>query len=122
MTIASVCQMTNIYLLCEGTAVGIPLCAKGCESAIKFFFTDFTVSGKERDLSCFGVNFNDFVKVKIESTNGRAKIFLNNKFCYEVNREISKSKIIGIDFVFQGTGTVDYVKLSNNEVSFEDEF
>ena len=25
---SSICQMTNIYLLCEGTAVGIPLCAK----------------------------------------------------------------------------------------------
>jgi hypothetical protein len=119
---ASVCQMTNIYLLCEGTAVGIPLCAKGCESSIDFFFTDFKVSGKQRDLSCFGVNFNNLVKVKIESTGGKATIFLNDKFCYEVDNDISKSKIIGIDFVFQGTGTVDYVKLSNKKVFFNEEF
>ena len=52
--------------LCEGTAVGIPLCAKGCESSIDFFFTDFKVSGKQRDLFCFGVNFNEFVKVKVD--------------------------------------------------------
>jgi hypothetical protein len=119
---SSVCQMTNIYLLCEGTAVGIPLCAKGCESAINFFFTGFKVSGKQQDLSCFGFNFNNLVKVKIESINGKAKIFLNDKFSYEVDHDISKSKIIGIDFVFQGTGTVDYVKLTNNKVSFEDGF
>lgn len=62
------------------------------------------------------------MNVKVESINGKAKIFLNDKFCYEVDHDISKSKIIGIDFVFQGTGTVDYVKLSNKEVSFEDEF
>jgi hypothetical protein len=119
---ASVCQMTNIYLLCEGTAVGIPLCAKGCESAINFFFTDFNVSGKQQDLSCFGVDFNDYVKVRVKSINGKAQIFFNDKFCFEVNRDIIRSKIVGIDFAFRGTGTVDYVKLSNKEVLFEDRF
>ena len=119
---SSVCQMTNIYLLCEGTAVSIPLCAKGCESAINFFFTNHTVSGKQKDLSAFGVSFNDFVKVKIESSNGIAKIFFNDKLVYIVDRDIIKSKIIGIDFTFQGTGSVDYVKLFNKNVSFEDAF
>ena len=119
---SSVCQMTNIYLLCEGTAVGIPLCAKGCESDIDFFFTDFKVSGKQKDLSCFGVDFNKLVKVKVESINGIANIFLNDTFAYKVDRDIIKSKIIGIDFAFRGTGTVGYVKLSNSSVSFKSGF
>jgi hypothetical protein len=119
---ASVCQMTNIYLLCEGTAIGIPLCAKGCESNIKFFFTGFEVSGKQQDLSGFGVDFSDFVKLRVESRNGRARIFLNDRLTQEVNKDISRSKIIGIDFVFQGTGSVDYVKLTNGKVFFDDEF
>lgn len=119
---SSVCQMTNIYLLCEGTAIGIPLCAKGCESAISFFFTDFRLSGKEKDLSAFGVDFKNFVKLRIESTNGKAKIFLDDKLAYLVDHPITRSKIIGIDFVFQGTGSVDYVKLSDRRVSFDDEF
>ena len=54
--------------------------------------------------------------------NKKATIFLNDKFCYEVDHDISKSKIIGIDFVFQGTGTVNCVKLSNKKVFFNDEF
>jgi len=62
------------------------------------------------------------IKVKVVAINGKAKIFLNDQFSYEVDHDISKSKIIGIDFVFQGTGTVGYVKLSNNKVSFEDRF
>ncbi|MHA4807129.1 hypothetical protein ACX0G9_03435 [Flavitalea flava] len=118
---SSVCQMSNIYLLCEGTAVGIPLCAKGCESAINFFFTDYKISGKEKDLSAFGVDFNNFVKVRVESANGKASIFLNGKFVLQADH-ITRSKIIGIDFVFQGTGSVDYVRLSNKKVSFDDEF
>ncbi len=119
---SSVCQMTHVYLLCEGTAVGIPLCARGCESNIDFFFAGYSISGKQKDLSGFGVDFNDFVKLRIESVNAKAKIFLNDKLSYEVDKDISKSKIIGILFAFQGTGTVDYLKLSNKVVSFEDGF
>lgn len=119
---SSVCQLTNIYLLCEGTAIDIPLCARGCESAISFYFTDFKISGKEKDLSAFGVDFKNFVKLRIESANGKAKILLNDTLAYLVDHPITRSKIIGIDFVFQGTGSVDYVKLSGNHVSFDDEF
>jgi hypothetical protein len=119
---SSACQTTNIYLLCEGTAIGIPLCAKGCISGISLMFAGFNVSGKDQDLSSFGVDFNEFVKVRIESANGKAKIFLNDKPAYEVDHDISKAKIVGIDFIFQGAGTVDYVKLSNGKTSYEDEF
>jgi len=119
---SSPCQLTYLYLLCEGTGIGVPLCAKGCESNINFSFTNFIAPGKQKDLSSFGVDFNDFVKLKIESSHGKAKIFLNGKLSYTVDHDIAKSKIIGIDYVFQGTGSVDYVKLSNEKLAFEDEF
>ncbi|MVN20750.1 hypothetical protein [Mucilaginibacter arboris] len=119
---SSVCQMTNIYLLCKGTAINIPLCSKGCESALNFFFTTYEVSGKKRDLSAFGVDFNSFTKVRVQSKAGKAKVFLNDKLAFVVDHGITKSKIIGIDIAFQGTGSVDYVKLRNEKVSFEDGF
>ncbi len=119
---AGVCQLTKLYILCEGTAVGIPLCSKGCISNIDLLFTNFYTSGKQEDLSAFGVDFNSFVKVRIESKNRKAKIFINDKLVYSVNHDIIKSKIVGFDFVFQGTGSVDYVKLSNAKVNYEDNF
>jgi len=119
---SAVCQMTNIYILCEGTAINIPLCAKGCESTLNFFFTNYAVSGKKKDLSAFGVDFDKYIKVRIKSENGKAEIFLDDKLACRVDSNISKSKIIGIDYVFQGTGSVDYVKLANDKVNFDDEF
>lgn len=119
---SSICQLTNIYLLCEGSAIHIPLCARGCESALDFFFTDYAVSGKEKDLSAFGVNFNGFVQVKLHSSHGKAMIYIDDTLVYTVERGITHSKIIGIDYIFQGTGSVDYVRLRNAEVSFDDEF
>ncbi len=119
---AAVCQLTKLYILCEGTAVGIPLCSKGCISNIDLLFTNFYTSGKQEDLSAFGVDFNSFVKVRVESKNRKAKIFINDKLVYSVNHDIIKSKIIGFDLQFQGTGSVDYVKLSNGKVNYEDNF
>jgi hypothetical protein len=118
----AICQQTKIFLLCEGTAIGIPLCTKGCISDLDMFFTDYYVSGKQYDLSGFGVDFSSFVKVRIESKNKVANIFINDKFVYKVDEYISRSKIIGIEYSFQGTGSVDYVKLTNGKINYEDNF
>jgi hypothetical protein len=119
---AAACQVTKIYILCEGTAVAIPLSAKGCVSDAELYFTNFYASGKQEDLSAFGVDFSSFVKVRIECQNRKAKIFINDKLVYSVNKDIIKAKIIGFDYTFQGTGSVDYVKLSNGKVNYEDNF
>jgi hypothetical protein len=119
---ASICQNTKIYLLCEGTAMYIPLCAKGCISTLDLMFTNFYTSGKHEDLSGFGVDFNNFVKVTIESKGGKANIFLNDKLVYTVKHDIVNYKIIGVYFSFQGTGTVDYMKLSNGKVNYTENF
>lgn len=119
---SAACQMTRIYLLCEGTAIWVPLCARGCISTADLYFTYFYTSGKREDLSNFGVDFSKFVKLRIESDSGRAKIFIDNQLAYTVPRHIRHSKIVGIDFRFQGTGSVDYVYLSNGKITYRDDF
>ncbi len=119
---SAVCQLTHVYILCEGTAIWVPLVSKGCVSTVDLFFTYFFTSGKREDLSNFGVDFSDYVKLRIESDSGKARILINDKLAYTVPRHIIRSKIIGIDFSFQGTGSVDYVKLSNGKVDYRDNF
>jgi hypothetical protein len=119
---SAVCQLTKIYILCQGTAIWIPLCAKGCISNLDLYFTYFYTSGKREDLSAFGVDFSKYVKLRIESDSGRAHIYVNDHLAYTVPKHILHSKIIGIDFNFQGTGSVDYVSLSNGKVDYRDDF
>ena len=119
---SSACQLTRVYILCEGTAIWIPLSAKGCVSNVDLFFTYFYTSGTREDLSSFGVDFKNYVKLRIESDSGRARILVNDKLAYTVPRHIMRSKIIGIDYQFQGTGSVDYVSLSNGKVNYRDNF
>jgi hypothetical protein len=119
---SAACQLTRVFLLCEGSAIWVPLCAKGCISTIDLYFTYFYTSGKREDLSAFGVDFHDYVKLRIESDSGRAKILINGRLAYTVPRHIIRSKIVGIDFRFQGSGSVDYVYLSNGKTSYRDDF
>ena len=119
---SAACQITKIYLLCEGSAIWVPLCAKGCISNVDLYFTYFYTSGKREDLSAFGVDFKNDVKLRIESDSGRAKILINDQLAYTVPRHIIRTKIVGIDFAFQGTGSVDYVYLSNGKTSYRDDF
>jgi hypothetical protein len=119
---SAICQQTMVYLLCEGTAIWIPLCAKGCVSTADLYFTYFYTNGKREDLSAFGVDWKDYVKLRVESDSGRAKIFINDKLAYTIPRNIIRSKIIGFDFSFQGTGSVDYVSLSNGKVNYKENF
>jgi hypothetical protein len=119
---SAICQTTKIYILCQGTAIWVPLCARGCISDLDLYFTYFYTSGKNDDLSAFGVDFSKYVRLRIESDSGRARVFVNDRLAYMVPRHILHSKIIGIDFNFQGTGSVDYVSLSNGKINYRDDF
>lgn len=119
---AAACQKSQVYLLCKGTAIWVPLCSKGCVSDLDLLFTGYYISGKDKDLSVFGVDFNKYIKLKIVSHKGKAQIFLDNKLAYSIEQGITRSKIIGFYYQFQGTGSVDYVRLSNEKTSYDDEF
>ena len=47
--------------------------------------------------------------------------YLNDLLKYEID-VLKRSKIIGIYFGFEGTGSVDYVRLWNDDVVFDDQF
>ena len=121
---SGICQKSEIRLLCEGSMVSIPLSAKGCISENNLFCLNHFIKGNENDLSGFGVDFKQFVKVRLEVSNSKAKFFIDDKLVYQMDGISMKSKIIGIVYRFQGTGSVDWVKLSKGDgnIVFDDEF
>ncbi len=113
---SSICQNSEIILLWEGSAINIPFSAKGCISENNLYFLGKRISGKEHDLSGFGVDFSDFVHFRCEVLAGRAKFFINNHLVYQLDntdqKEQQSLKIVGIVYRFKGTGSVESVKLS----------
>lgn len=116
------CQKSAVLLYCLGTVIKVPLCAKGCISDTELLFTGYYREGKKADLSAFGVDFTNFVKLKIESKDGKAKIFINNKLAHSVNNSIKKAKIVGISYRFEGAGEIDFARLGNGKVVYKDDF
>jgi hypothetical protein len=121
---SGVCQRSEIRLLCEGSMISIPLSARGCISDNNLFFLNHYINGNENDLSGFGVDFSHFIKVRLEVLNKKAKFFVDDKLVYQMDGIILSSKIKGIVYRFQGTGSVDWVKLSKGDgtVIYDDEF
>ena len=121
---SAVCQHTRIYLLCQGTAIWITLTAKGCVSSASLNFVNHYASGKKKDLSAFGVDFNRDVHVRMECIEGKASIFLDGNLIYSIKEQIQPVAIKGIDFRFEGLGAVDDVKLGRPGADwvFQDSF
>ena len=114
------CQYVEIRLQFEGPAVLIPLSAKGCVSTLGIADTD----GTQRDLSAFGCDFSDWVKVRCVIKDKVAEIFVNNESAIKLKVTGGRAKMVEVGYRFQGTGSVDFIKLSNNsgEVFYEEDF
>ena len=117
---SNACQYVEIRLQFEGPAVLIPLSAKGCVSTIGIADTD----GTERDLSAFGCDFNDWVNVKCVIKDKVAEIFVDNLSAIKLKVTGGRAKMVEVGYRFQGTGSVDFVRLTNNagKVFYEEDF
>ncbi len=118
---AGACQKTYVMLQCVDHLIWIPLCAKGCVSDINVQFANYCLSGKRANLKAFGVDFGRSVKLRIEAKAGTAQVFVNDRLGLTINA-VPKARIVGIGYRFQGAGAVDYVKLSNDQLSVEEYF
>jgi hypothetical protein len=117
---SAVCQMSQLHILMEGAKMVIPLSIKGCVSELNFMDLD----GKKSDLSALGVDFGDWVRVKCVFKDKKGVIFINDKRAFTLNADMPAVKVIGIGYRFQGTGSVDFVKLSKSdgEIVYEESF
>jgi hypothetical protein len=109
------CQQSQVIVICETNAFAIPLSIPGCTSDINAYFSGKQLKGSEADLSSLGVNFSDWVKLRLEVKNKQAHVFINNKPAIQSEFFLDAGKVIGIAYRFQGSGAVDYVHLSDEQ-------
>jgi len=112
---AAACGMSYVVLITDAVPIVIPLSAKGCVSELNLFNATNRVSGKTADLSAFGVDFSDWVKVSCKSTANSLRYFINERQVYEAPLPAKKVNIVGVGFLFQGTGSVKNIHLSKGD-------
>lgn len=110
---AAACQFINIILITNEVPIIIPLSAPGCVAELSLLNGNAMVSGKNTDLSGFGTNLSKWVKVSCRSTPRKIEYYLNHKLVYASSQLAKKVNIVGIGYLFQGTGSVKKIELSS---------
>ncbi len=117
-------QYSHLIVMCERGRMIIPLTIPGLIGNIRVQFIELGVSGKENDLSDFGCDLSKWNKVNCIVKDKNVNIILNGKDIFNSSFNNSAGKIIGLNFLFYGCGSVNYIKLYDaaNKIAFEDDF
>ena len=117
---SAACQHTEVHVLFEGAAMVIPLSIPGCVSELNFG----DMSGKKLDLSPLGVDFSKWVNVKVNVQDSVVHLLINGKKAFDLNVKLHPVRFAGMIYKFQGTGSVNFVKISkhNGDVTYFDSF
>ncbi len=114
-TKGSICK--NIRLTVTGTkeVLSLQFSIPGCVGDLMFFMNKEMVSGRDNDLSAFGIETNDWTKCKVQVKNGQAIVSLNGKVVYTYGLRSDIGKIGGVQWMFQGIGEIRTLDLYDPE-------
>ncbi len=109
------CPHITICILGENDMNFIPLTIKGCVGFTNVKMGNITKSGRNNDLSLLGVNIYEWQNMELQVSNNIADIILNGEQILNIPFETNIGNIVGFNFNFSGTGTVDNVRLFNKD-------
>lgn len=108
------CQAAQIQIIHEDGPISIAVSNKGCIANISLFAFDSIIDGKKNDLSGFGVDMSKEVKLDFISKDRKIDIWINNSSVFTLNVPQTPKKIVGLRILFEGTGTINNLVLSND--------
>ncbi|QNL47811.1 hypothetical protein H8S90_13375 [Olivibacter sp. SDN3] len=112
----SACQFSSIILLTDGMPISIPLSQKGCVSELSLLDGERVISGKENDLSSFGIATDDWIEVACKSSAGKMiDYYINGALVYRSVLPAQKLKILGLIYAFRGAGAIKEVQLADSK-------
>ena len=113
------CQFMNIDLVTDNIPLIIPLSVKGCVAELNMIDGENMIWGKHTDLSGFGTDLTKWVKVNIRSAGGKIQYYVNDKLAYQ-SKLPKPENIVGMVYLFQGTGSVKNIVLKRgNKMIFK---
>ncbi len=107
------CYTVAICLLGTKEDLNILFTNKGCSSMSNIKAGGLEIEGKNADLSSLGIQFFDWIRVGIKTSNQELCLFINKKEIFSCNYPEQMGKFAGIHFLFSGCGAVDDILLKN---------
>ncbi|MER3375270.1 MAG: hypothetical protein RIM83_11590 [Allomuricauda sp.] len=118
------CPWVNVVIITTEHIFSVSLARTGCETGASYKLGEIYKSGKDNNLSKLGTDLYDWNDLEIQVRDKKATIFLNGQEAYTEHYLEDLGDIMGLAYVFEGTGSIDFVQLTNqsNEAVFQDDF
>ena len=123
-TLDSNCPWMNVILVTTENIFSVGMVGKGCETGASYKLGEIYRSGKDNNLSKLGADLYDWNDLEIRVKDKKATILLNGEETYSELFKEDLGNIMGLAYIFEGTGSIQFVQLKNaeGEISFEDDF
>lgn len=88
------------------------LCQKGCVHGAYAKLGERIISGKNHDLTSFGINAYEKQNLRIEVKEKTGEIYLNKEIILKTQYTESIGNLVGFCFTFTGTGLINSISLN----------
>ena len=118
------CAWMDLIIITEVENFTISLTEKGCEKYAAYKLGEISKQGNNNDLSALGCNVYNWHELELNVKDRHATIYLNGKPLFQELYKKKLGKIMALIYIFDGTGSIDYVKLKDGKghMVFEDDF
>ncbi len=113
----SICQNVRLTLTGTKDVFGFQFSIPGCVGDLMFVLNKEMVSGKDHDLSGFGVDLSRWTTCKIEMKDEQLSVLLNGKPVFQHLLAADIGKIGGVQWTFEGLGEVRQLILQDEEIT-----
>jgi hypothetical protein len=120
----SLCPVAELTVLTEEHIFYIQLTSMGCVGDIGVKIGEVEKSSRDFNLSGLGTEVHRWQKLQLNVRNKHATILLNDKEVLQMTFTRDFGSIVGLVHTFNGTGSVDYVKMNDGDgrLVYEEEF
>ncbi|GGD73466.1 hypothetical protein GCM10011514_41900 [Emticicia aquatilis] len=115
------CNDVSVVITGEKHKFLLNLTQKGCSHYAYVHLPNLIFEGKTHDLSKLGVNLDDFVRLKLIVNNRKLQIFIEDQLAFQTNYLDNFGSMQATYIGFKGLGSVDYIKISDNNKVLEEE-
>ena len=122
--IASNCPWMYVMITTEKDVFSVGLVKKGCERFAGYKLGKLYKGGRDNNLSALGQDVFQWQDIGINVHDKNVEIIINDETVFKETLTEDLGKIVGITYVFEGKGSVDYVRLfdAKGKPVFEDDF
>lgn len=120
----AVCQESQVSIICSDGRIAIPWVVPGCVGTIGLAASEIYLDGQTSDLSAFGCDLSQWQHIRLQVEQQQLSVYRNDSLVFQTSFQQDAGKVAGLRYQFRGTGSVDYVRLlnENQEVVFQDDF